>query len=441
MLRHYGYATVGQVGSVILAVLGLAIVTRRLGPTDYGSYIVLMTMVALLSVAVSAGPSAAALVISSRQPGSRASLHGQIVVATGGLCIVTALAAPLFAGPVAGAVGSAVDPGMVLINFIRLPAVVYSSLVTTQLSGAGQVGTAAALAIASAGLALLASAGALLADNHLQGAIAGSTVGGLASAAIAGIVATRVFGLERPGGIDAWRRAAAVAVPMHIGTVAYWIMLRLDVIVVGAILGPTEAGTYGLALGISERVSMLTTPLYNATAWRVSGPDRSIALRTMLQVARLEFAIGIVIAVGAGMAGPLLVAVLSGSEFSAAALPLAILVVGAAALPVWAAVGLYLVSHLGGAWTTAWLQVAIAVVSVLGYAVLTRIAGSAGAAGVSTGAYLILLVSGLVLIRRESPFPWRDLLPGPEVIRLRRALVVLSASDCTGNCARRDDPG
>lgn len=420
MLRHYGYAATGQLASVALAVVALAIVTRTLGPDHYGTYLVLTTSIALLAVAVSAGPQAAALVIASREPSRRASLHGQIVLATGALAIVTIALTPLIAAPAAHAIAPSLDPTTVVINLVRLPAVVYASLITSQLSGAGRVGTAAALSVASAFLALLAPAGAILASDPLFGAVFGTGVASVLSALVAGVVAVRAFGLARPLGLDAWRGVAAIAVPMHIGTVAYWAMLRLDVIVVSALLGPHQAGTYGLALGISERVGLLTTPLYNATAWRVSGRDRAAAFRTMLQVARLEFAIGIVVALGVIVAGPVLVWIVSGSEYAAAALPMAILVIGAAALPVWAAVGLYLVSHLGGVWITARLQVAVAAGSVVGYAVLTRLAGAVGAASVSTGAYLILLASGLILIRRSTPFRWRDLLPGPEVFRIGR---------------------
>jgi hypothetical protein len=49
---------------------------------------------------------------------------------------------------------------------------------------------------------------------------------------------------------------------------------------------------------------------------------------------------------------------------------------------------------------------------------MTRIAGTVGAALVSTGAYLVLLACGLTLIRRGDPFPWRALIPTPEIARL-----------------------
>jgi O-antigen/teichoic acid export membrane protein len=419
MLRNYSYAAAGQFVSVALAIVALAIVTRSMGPANYGSYIILTTIVTLLATFAGAGPQAAALIVSSREPDRRDELHGQILVATTALLVVTAVAAIVLALPLARFVAPTLAPELAALNLLRLPPLVYQSLVTSQLSGAGRVGLAASLAVISAVVAMLGPAGALLAADPLTGAVIGTVLAGYVTAIISWVFATGALGLRPPGDFAAWRSALSIAVPMHIGTIAYSMMLRLDLLVVNAVLGRHDAGIYGLALGVSQRVGMLTTPLYNATAWRVSGPDRSAALRTMLQVIRLETTFGILAALGGILLGPLLVQVVAGNDYSAASVPLAILIVGAAALPVWAAVGLYLVAHLGGAWTTARLQVLVAIASLVGYVALTRIAGTVGAAVVSTGAYLVLLAYGLTLIRRSDPFPWSALIPTPEIARLR----------------------
>ncbi len=422
MLRNYSYAAAGQFVSVALAIVALAVVTRTMGPANYGSYIILTTIVSLLAIFVGAGPQAAALILSSREPDRRGELHGQTIVATLALLVVTVAAAAVFAQPLAGFVAPTLAPQLAAVTLLRVPPLVYASLVTSQLSGAGRIGSAASLAVISAVVAMLGPAGALLAADPLTGAVVGTLVAGYLTAVIAWAFARRTLGLRRPGNFAAWRSALSIAVPMHIGTIAYAMMLRLDLLVVNAVLGRHDAGIYGLALGVSQRVGMLTTPLYNATAWRVSGPDRSAALSTMLQVIRLESTFGILAAIGGILLGPFLVQAVAGGAYSAASVPLAILIVGAAALPVWAAVGLYLVAHLGGAWTTARLQVLVAIGSLVGYLIMTRIAGTVGAAVVSTGAYLVLLACGLGLIRRADAFPWRALIPTPEIARLR-ALV------------------
>jgi O-antigen/teichoic acid export membrane protein len=439
MLRNYSYAAAGQFVSVALAIVALAIVTRSMGPDNYGSYIILTTIVTLLATFAAAGPQAAALIVSSREPDRRGELHGQILVATTALLLVTVVAAVALAQPIARFVAPTLAPELAAVNLLRLPPLVYASLVTSQLSGAGRVGLAASLAVVSAAVAMLGPVGALVATDPLAGAIVGTLLAGYLTAIISWVFATGALGLRRPGNFAAWRSALSIAVPMHIGTVAYSMMLRLDLLVVNAVLGRHDAGIYGLALGVSQRVGMLTTPLYNATAWRVSGPDRSAALRTMLQVTRLETTFGILAALGGILLGPLLVEVVAGRDYSAASLPLAILIVGAAALPVWAAVGLYLVAHLGGAWTTARLQVLVALASLVGYLIMTRIAGTVGAAVVSTGAYLVLLACGLTLIRRADAFPWRALIPTPEIARLR-TLIGLAPRRALENTGTQDQP-
>jgi len=211
---------------------------------------------------------------------------------------------------------------------------------------------------------------------------------------------------------------AAIAIPLHVGTIAYWIMLRADALAVNALLGPRSAGVYGLALGLSERVGLVTAPLYNATAWRISGPDRRAALLTTLRVARLEIAVGIAASVGALLLGRAVVTTIAGPEYADAALPLALLVFGAATLPIWSAVGLFLVSQLGGAWRTTIVQVAVAVAAVIGYWIVIPAIGIVGAALVSTGAYVSLVLIGVALIKRAEHFALRELLPSlPEIAR------------------------
>jgi hypothetical protein len=107
---------------------------------------------------------------------------------------------------------------------------------------------------------------------------------------------------------------------------------------------------------------------------------------------------------------------IAGPEFADAALPLALLVFGAATLPIWSAVGLFLVSQLGGAWRTSIVQVVVAAAAVIGYWTVTPAVGIVGAALVSTGAYVSLVLIGVSLIHRAEHFALRELLPSPREI-------------------------
>lgn len=423
MLRHYGYAASGQVAQAVIALVGLAAVTRILGPGNYGTFVVLGTVLTLLAIAASAGPSAAVLIISARGAGDRPELHGQAIAASVILLALVGAMTPFVSDGAARLVSGSLAPALVALSLIRLPALIYAGLVSSLLSGAGRIGLVASLNTVAAALGLLGALGALLADDPLAGAIVGTTVASFATAALMAGAATRSVGIATPRGWAPWRTAGAIAVPMHLGTLAYWVMLRADALAVNALLGSRTAGIYGLALQLSERVGLLTAPLYNATAWRISGPDRDKALKTTLRVARLEFAVGVAAALAALVLGRVGVILIGGDEYEAAAIPLAILVLGAATLPVWSAFGLFLVSHHRGAWPTTAAQVTVALLAVAGYWTFGSRLGVVGPALVSTGAYLTLVAAGIWMIRRRQPFALRELVVGrSDVDEFRRAV-------------------
>ena len=414
MLRHYGYATVGQVAQAGLALVGLVAITRILGPSSYGTFVVVGTVVTLMAIALSAGPTAAVLILSARNQDARADLHGQIVLGVGALSVLVVVGAVLLSPWLATAISSSLEPAIVMIAILRLPALIYAGLVSAQLSGAGRVGLVAALNTVSAAMGLIGLLGALATPDPLAGAIVGTTIATVASGAMMALAALSTVGIEFRMAAAPWSAVASIAVPLHLGTMAYWVMLRADAIAVNSLLGGQSAGIYGLALQLSERVGLLTAPVYNATAWRVSGPDRREALRVMLQVARLELALGVVAALAAVAFGRVATTLIGGSAYADAALPLAVLVLGAATLPVWSVVGLFMVSHMNGAWITTIVQIGVAAAALLGYWTLTPIVGILGPALVSTGAYLTLVLVGLRLIHRHEPIAVRDLIPNPQ---------------------------
>lgn len=412
MLRHYGYASLGQLAQAILALVGLAAATRLLGTESYGTYIVIGTFLTLLTIAVSAGPIAAVLILTARDPEGRAELHGQAAIATVVLFVVVVSAAPVLSPRIASLVSSALAPSLVTLALIRLPALVYVGLVSSELAGAGRIGLVAVLSTASAALALLGVFGALIGPDPLTGAIVGTSIATLMTGGMMAIAARGVVGIRMPKRSEPWKAILRIAVPMHLGTMAYWVMLRADAIAVNSILGAGSAGIYGLALQLSERIGLLTAPLYNATAWRISAPGRTDALRTTLRVARVEFAVGVVAALAAIVLGRLVATLIAGSDYAEASIPLAVLVLGAATLPIWSVIGLFLVSHFNGAWPTTLAQIGVAAVALLGYWAITPLTGVVGPALVSTGAYLTLVGIGFVLINRHEPVRFSDLIIG-----------------------------
>lgn len=419
LARQYAITTAAQVIQTLLAVVALFALARVLEPAGFGQAVLLTTAVTLGTIAVSAGLQAAVLILTARDPSLRPAIHGLAVMASalaGGTLVITAI---VLGSPLQRVV--ALEPAIVIMTAARLGPAMYAALISAGLGGAGKIGRLAFVNVANGALGLLAPIGAWAAGGSLAGAVAGA-LGASTLVAVCAFGAARVLGLAAPRR-TLWAKAVHIGLPLHIGTVAYWIMLRADGFVVNAVIGGETVGLYALALSLSERVSVLATPLYNATAWRVSGGDARSSLSVAMLVARIEIAFAVILAVTAWVVGPFAIGLLAGRAYVAAAGPTTILVVGAALLPVWASFGLYLASQMNGAWFTARTQVVVAVLAVAGYLLLVPIWGMYGAALVSTGAYILLVAMGINEIRRRQPFPLTSLLPRRADLVAARALL------------------
>jgi enterobacterial common antigen flippase len=419
LARQYAITTVAQVIQTLLAVVALFALARVLEPAAFGQAVLLTTAVTLGTIAVSAGLQAAVLILTARDPSLRPALHGLALTASAIAGVALVVTAITLGGPLLRAV--TLEPAIVVMTAARLGPAMYAALMSAGLGGAGKIGRLALVNVANGALGLLAPIGAFAGGGSLEGAVAGALAAN-ALVAVCAFGAAGALGLAAPPR-SLWAKAVHIGLPLHIGTIAYWIMLRADAFVVNAVIGGGTVGLYALALSLSERVSVVATPLYNATAWRVSGSDARMSLSVALLVARVEIAFAVILAAAAWVVGPFAIGVLAGPSYVDAAGPTTILVVGAALLPVWASFGLYLASQMNGAWFTARTQVAVAVLAVAGYLLLVPIWGMYGAALVSTGAYILLVVMGLTEIRRRHPFPLRSLLPRRSDVAAARAIL------------------
>jgi len=409
--RHYLITAFGQILQSLLALASLFLLARILQPATFGVATILTVAVTLVAVATTAGMQAAILVMSGHEARRQGALHGlsvTVAIAVGGASLALAVA---FEPRLAGAVSPGLAPLIIALGAARIGPTIYASLGTTQLIGSGRIQEMAVLNIVGGFSTLLGPIGAFLAPDPLGGAVVGAFMGNSIWAAAAFRMATHAYGIEIPREAKLWRDVARIALPLQIGTAAYWVMLRADAFILNASAGSATLGVYAIALSIADRVSVVTTPLYNATAWRVTARNLAGSLDTTLLVLRLEVLVGVVMALAAIIVGPTAIALLAGRAYIAASVPLAILLVGTALLPVWGSLGLFLVSQAGGAALTAAIQIFIAILAVLGYLIVIPTTGMIGAAVVSTTAYLLLVFFGLAAVRRNHSFPLRALVP------------------------------
>jgi lipopolysaccharide exporter len=425
--RDYLVTLFAQLSQAGISLVSIVVLARLLMPVDFGLAVLLTAAVTIGSTAVAAGAQAAVLVTSARSPERRPELGGAIMLISAGVLMVTVPLALVSADRLAGAVSARATESIVVVTAFRLVPTMYLGLVSAALTGAGRIGTVAVLAVVGALFTSLIPIGAAISEDRLFGATLGALAGNLAMMLVAFSVSLRGLGLAIPAGSALWRDLWSLAAPLHLGTTAYWIMLRADVFILNSIVGGAQVGIYALAVTLTERVGLVTTPLYNATAWRISGADPVVALRTSLLIVRLMIAAGLALSVVAIVASPTIVEILAGPEYLAAGRIIPILVVGAALLPVWGALGLLLITHDQRIWFTTVVQVAVAGAAVAGYLVAISLAGMYGAAAVSTLAYAALAIVGLIATRARHHFPWTDLLISRA--NLRSLLAGSSASD------------
>ena len=417
MRRDYAVTLVGQISQAVASLIVVAILARLLPPAQFGVAVLLTAAVTIAAIAMAAGAQAAVLVTSARSAEARSELGGTIAALTGLVLLVSVPVAASTSGQLAAVLSREATGSMVFVTALRIAPTVYIGLATASLTGAGQIRVAAALGIAGAAFSALMPIGAWLAADHLLGAMIGALAGNVATMAIAFGLARRSLGFARPRRIALWRELWAVGAPLHVGTVAYWLLLRADVFVLNAFVGGVDVGIYALALTLTERVSLVTSPLYNATAWRISGRDEAVALRTSLFIVQVMIAVGVVACLAAIFFGAVAVNLLAGPAYQPAAGLMPILVLGAALLPVWSALGLFLVSHEDGAWFTTVVQIGVAAGAIIGYVVAIRVAGMLGAAIVSTLAYASLAVIALAAVRARHPFALASLIPTARTLK------------------------
>lgn len=418
-VRRLAITSGGQVVQLVLNTVALILLARVLAPEELGIFLLLAATLALLGVALTAGPQASVLVAGARSQAAFANLHGQAVSLSVLIGLFGAIAAVLLADAVVGLLSDALTTSLVVMTLWRLAPTVYGGLVAALLTGVGRIWELTILNVATAATTLAAPAGALaMRDDPLLGAVAGALLGSVVFVVIAAGVGFRAFGFTTPHDWCAWREMGRLALPVHLGTAAYWVMLRADLYIVHALMSGTAVGIYGFALSLSERVSVIAAPIYAAAANHVSGSDRTTAGAITATLVRVHLWIALSLFVGALLLGASLLEILGGPAYREAAGPFALLLLGSAILPIWSIVGLFLISQVYAAWTTTALQVAAAIGAVGLYWVLVPAFGITGAAIGSAVAYTALPLAGVLVVARRAGMAHAEFVPRPEDLML-----------------------
>ncbi len=215
------------------------------------------------------------------------------------------------------------------------------------------------------------------------------------------------------------RAGLAFGLKVHGGAIAFFLLLRLDQVLVQGLVGFRALGLYSLAVTIGELLWLLCEPLAIAVLphqARVEGDnDRRLAFAT----ARLALLFALVGGTVLWVASPWLIGFVYGRAFDDAASLLRWLLPGIVALSAARPLSTLLLRD-GRPLLLSALGLLTLIANVGLNLVLLPSIGTVGASVASSIAYVALLVAYVGVTRRKGIVGWRELVPRPgDLTRLR----------------------
>ena len=207
-----------------------------------------------------------------------------------------------------------------------------------------------------------------------------------------------------------FRRSLAFGVKAYVAQIFFYLVLRVDQVLVAHYAGYRQLGLYSLATTVAELLWLLTDPLAGAMIPHVVRARRGDDRRLSFSTARLSLSILMIAAIAGWFLAPLVIPVVYGAGFAGAVPALRLLLPGVVALGATKSLGSVLVKE-GRMITTSALGIgALGLNVALNLALLPRI-GIRGASIASSVCYAGLALSYVAISRRRGVAGWRDLVP------------------------------
>jgi len=418
-------ALVAQGAAYVLGLVTSVLIARALGPAGRGSYFLPVTAAATVVVLVQLGVEVANTYVHAQRGHSLSALATNataLALAIGPLASVGLVGVylltrdSLFSGVqlVPMAVVAVSVPFHLHLLWLSNLCLLAKRLTQTQLA------TLVGAVIQLGGTAVLATLGAL-------------TVSSVLAVYLASVVApwavhvqvTRGFATVRPR-IDrqVLRDVLGIGGRLHAGVVFWYLLLRVDVFIVAAMLGAADVGLYSLAVLFAELVWLLANPLVVAITPFQAAEDLDDAGRLSFKAAR--FNVALAFALSAVFAATLwwLLPLAYGQRFAPSYGALVALLPGIIAVAASRPLALWLIRH-GRPWVYSATMVGAFGVNVALNVVLIPGLGIAGASLASTIAYTSLAVVHITWALRLGRLRLREALaPQPGDLRtLWRALT------------------
>lgn len=394
--------------SLALTAIATTLVMRELGPSQSGTYYVLIT-IATTAVALGHLSAVHAFVYFWSRGDDRHSLTSSAVVLGLASGCFAALAAWLFVGllgpsrvPIGG------RHGLLAVALVAVPPSIVVLYLSALLALGDRIGRANVANVCGTIVPFC-----LTLVLHATGRLT-------LSAAVAVWVCFSVLpALGLIGAFEASRRhfsrqlvleTLKVGGQYHVATVALFLLLRIDIFLLNAQVSPREVGLYALAVALVELTFLFTDSLAHVILPRqVSQPFKEAGAYTV-EIMRVSIALSSVIVVGILVLGKYLVPVVFGTEFRGSTAPLVSLAPGVVAFAAIRTVGAVLV-RLNRPLVVSGVTVAAMVVNIILNILLIPHYGIVGAGVASSIAYSLLAIFHTSWLLRSVSLPPTALVP------------------------------
>jgi O-antigen/teichoic acid export membrane protein len=205
-------------------------------------------------------------------------------------------------------------------------------------------------------------------------------------------------------------RSMAFGLKTHAGTLAYYMLLRFDALLVHRVLGFRELGLYSLATSLAEALWLLVEPLSAALLPHQVRAGRRDERQLAFATARMSVCFVVLAGTVCWIGAPYGFRFIYGPGFSDAAWPFRLLIPGVVALVIQRPL-MPIVVKEGRPWLVSALGVSVLGLNIVMNLVLLRAVGIMGASIASSVCYTMLAAAYVLVTREHGVVGFKDLIP------------------------------
>jgi O-antigen/teichoic acid export membrane protein len=421
------YQLAGKAAVLAIAAVSIVVLTRYLGPDDYGRYALALSFMQLFGVLADAGLTTIVVRELSRD---RARAH-ELMANALTLRLVLALATIALAGLVSLLLPYEPDVRTaILIAGVPLLLGSLNSAITAVLQADLRMARAAVADVVGRLAAFAAVLVVVWLDLGFHAAVGAAGVGAAVTLVTTWLLVRKLAPVRMAASAEVWRPLLRTSLPVGLALALNEMYVRADTVIISIYRDFDEVGLYSLAYRVLELTTVLGAAFLTSIFPVIARHAREGRLRESVQVAWDVFVIaGAALAACGAAVAPELIRVAGGPDFADAADPLRVLLVAGAIAFVNGVIGYTLIA-VDRQRNALWLNATGLAVNVALNLVLVPAYGIVAAAVVTLFSELLVLAGSLWLARRHLGFvPGAGVVPAALVAAGATAGVLLVLPD------------